>query len=58
MQGSIAEHLSSDHYENRAEECLARSAGHQWPIGPAILLMVASSALLWTAIYLGVREIL
>ena len=58
MQGRIVEPLSSDHGEKTAEERLARSTGQQWPIGSAILLVAASSALLWTAIYLGVRDFL
>ena len=58
MQGSIVEPLSSDHLDSRAEERLTRSADRQWPIGPAILMMAVSSALLWIAIYFGAREFL
>ncbi len=58
MQGSIVEPLSSDHYDETGEERLTRSGDRQWPIGPAILMMAASSALLWIAIYFGAREFL
>ena len=58
MQGSTVEPLSSDQGVKMAEERLARSAGQRWPIGPAIFLMAASSALLWIAIYFGAREFL
>ena len=58
MHETAVDPFTSEHHDFAGEEYLARSQEKKWPVGSAILLMIAINALLWTAIYLGVQQIL
>ena len=58
MRGTAVEPLSSGHHDLAGDARLARSEEKKWPVGSAILVMIAINVLLWTAMYLGVQKFL
>ncbi len=58
MHGTAVELLSSEHHDPAGDAHLARSEERKWPVGSAISLTIAISALLWSAIYFSVQPFL
>jgi hypothetical protein len=58
MHGTAVDPLSSGHHDVAEDARLARAQERKWPVGSTILLMIAISAFLWAAIYLGAQQVL
>ncbi len=58
MHGTAVEPQSSGHYRPAGEAHLVRPEERKWSVGSAILLTIAISALLWSAIYFSVQRLL
>ncbi len=58
MHSSAFEPLYSGQNDRAVGEHLARPEDRKWAIGSAVLLTIGINALLWGAIYFGVRQFL
>ena len=58
MHDTAVEPLSSGHHDLAGDAHLARSEERKWSVGSSISLMVAISALLWSAIHYSLQQFL
>ncbi len=57
MRGTTVKPRSSVHPDLAGDEYLARSEERKWTFASTILLIVAINTFLWTATYLGLRQL-